>query len=222
MRGFANEFFWKSLRDFRAWASVAGLLLAGANGVTGWTLILPTWAWLFIAVACAFAMTVRAEWKSYKENQQKIQKDMPLEALVKRIVGSEDILVGDNCRKTGDALLEIREHAHLGEIAVWGRRDVQTKDLALYPLTSIPPEYWDEFGINYLRFTDARMGESERVRGQPKKTTVQGAVMTTIHAVVIPDVFYGDFWFCEYQVDKIWPRPKTAIKLQWPLRKTTA
>ena len=222
MWGFASQFFWKSLRDFRAWASVAGLLLAGVSGLTGWTLISPAWVWLLIVIACAFAIAVRAEWKFYNGKQQKLQRDTPLEGLVKRIVGSEDILVGDNCRKTSDALLEIRERAHLEEIAVWGRRDVRSKDLAFYPSTLIPPEYWDEFGINYLQFTGARTGESERVRGEPKKTMIQSSVMTTVHAQIIPDVIYSDFWFCEYQIDKIWPKPKTTIKLQWPLRKTTA
>ena len=164
---FAAEFFWKSLRDFRAWIGVAGLALAAIGGVTGRSTILPTWFWLFVAFASAISMAIRAEWKAYRDEKAKIEPDMKLVDVVKRIVGSDDILVGENCSKTGSALLTIRESGHLGKIAVWGRRDVLTEDMDLYPRTPIPAEYWDEFGIDYLRFTDDQKGESRRVRGQP-------------------------------------------------------
>jgi hypothetical protein len=75
---------------------------------------------------------------------------MPLIDVVKRIVGSDDILVGENCSKTGEALLTIRERAHLGEVSVWARRDALTDDMTLYPLTLTARDYWDSFGIDYL------------------------------------------------------------------------
>ncbi len=219
---FAAEFFWKSLRDFRAWIGVAGLALAAIGGVTGRSTILPTWFWLFVAFASAISMAIRAEWKAYRDEKAKIEPDMKLVDVVKRIVGSDDILVGENCSKTGSALLTIRESGHLGKIAVWGRRDVLTEDMDLYPRTPIPAEYWDEFGIDYLRFTDDQKGESRRVRGQPGQKRVPNTTTTTIHVVPIPDVHYCDFWYSACQVEKNWPLPKRRVKLQWPIKSAGA
>jgi hypothetical protein len=70
-------------------------------------------------------MVIRAEWKVYRDGKARVEPDMKLVDVVKRIVGSDDILVGENCSKTGRALLMIRESGHLGKIAVWGRRDVR-------------------------------------------------------------------------------------------------
>jgi hypothetical protein len=44
--------------------------------------------------------------------------------VVKRIVGSDDILVAENWSKTGAALLTIRERGHLGQLAVWAILDL--------------------------------------------------------------------------------------------------
>jgi hypothetical protein len=131
--------------------------------------------------------------------------DMLLVDLVKRIVGSDDLFVGENCSKCCDALLSIRENAHLGKIAVWGRKNALSADLALYPLSPIPAEYWDEFSIEYLHFTDDQNGKTERVRGQQKSERVQNSVTTTIHVVKIPDTIYSDLRFCAHQVEKSWP-----------------
>jgi hypothetical protein len=90
MGQFAIEFFWRSLRDLRAWIGVVGLVLAGANAVTRTTIIIPA---------------VRAEWKIYQDRVATITPDMRLVDVVKRIVGSDDLLIGDNCSKTGDALI---------------------------------------------------------------------------------------------------------------------
>ena len=63
---FASEFFWKSLRDFRAWICVVGLVLAGISGTTGATIIVPAWGWLLVALACAISMAIRSEWNTYR------------------------------------------------------------------------------------------------------------------------------------------------------------
>jgi hypothetical protein len=133
---------------------------------------------------------------------------MRLIEVVKRIVGNNDLFVGENCSKCGSALLAIREDGHLGKIAVWGRKNIFSNDLALYPLTSIPAEYWDEFGIDYVHFTDDQIGKSYRVRGAPKREMVASAVMTTQHVVEIPDAIYSDLWFCSREVEKNWPSAK--------------
>jgi hypothetical protein len=215
---FAGEFFWKSLRDFRAWIGFVGLALAAVGGATGRSIILPTWLWLFVAFASAMSIAIRAEWKAYRDGKAKVEPDTTLVDLVKRIVGSDNILEGENCSKTGNALLAIRESAHLGKIAVWGRRDAISDDLEFYPRTAIPADYWDEFGIDYLRFVDDRRGESKRVRGQPGQKRVPNTTTTQIHVIQIPDVRYRDFWFSAHQVEKNWPLPERRIKLQWPIK----
>ena len=50
---FAGEFFWKSVRDFRAWIGLVGLVAAGIAGAIGKPIIVPTWVWLLIAFASA-------------------------------------------------------------------------------------------------------------------------------------------------------------------------
>ena len=208
---FAGEFFWKSVRDFRAWIGLVGLVAAGIAGAIGKPIIVPTWVWLLIAFASAISMAIRAEWKAYRDAKAQIEPDMKLVDVVKRIVGGDGILVGENCSKTGTALLTIRERGHLGQIAVWGRRDVLVEDMDLSPRTSIPAEYWYEFDIDYLKFLDDQRGESKRVRSRPEPAT--GG-----YVVWPQDVVYRDFWFSAHQVEKNWPLPKRRIKLQWPIR----
>jgi hypothetical protein len=214
---FIEQFFWKCLKDLQAWVGIVGLLLAAVNGVTGATWIFPTWGWLLVAFAGALSMAIRADWHAYRDRTATPSPDMPLIDVVKRIVGSDDILVGDNCSKTGEALLTIRERAHLAEISVWARRDALTDDMKLYPLAPIASEYWDSFGIDYLRFTDDHKGESKRVRGAPGQQRVPNAVTTTVHLVQISDVVYRDFWFCTYEVERRWPKPKRRVQLRWPI-----
>jgi hypothetical protein len=222
MLSFAQKFFWKSLRDFRAWIGVVGLVLAAIGGASGRPIILPTWGWLLVAVLAAVSIAVRAEWKVYRDDKARVEPDMMLVDVVKRIVGGDDLLVGDNCSKTGHALLAIREAAHLGKIAVWGRRDALSGKLDLYPRTLIPPGYWDEFDIDYLRFTGNYVGESKRVRGQPSQRRVENTTTTAIHVIPIPDVLYTDFWFSRHQVDAVWLPPRRRMKLQWPITSGSA
>src|SRR5947209_4077081 len=165
---FAGEFFWKSVRDFRAWIGLVGLVAAGIAGAIGKPIIVPTWVWLLIAFASAISMAIRAEWKAYRDAKAQIEPEMKLVDVVKLIVVGDGILVGENCSKTGTALLTIRERGHLGQIAVWGRRDVLVEDMDLSPRTSIPAEYWYEFDIDYLKFLDDQRGESKRVRSRPE------------------------------------------------------
>jgi hypothetical protein len=190
---FAGEFFWKSVRDFRAWIGLVGLVAAGIGGAIGKPIILPTWVWLLIAFASAISMAIRAEWKAYRDAEAQIEPDMKLVDVVKRIVGSDDILVGENCSKTGTALLTIRERGHLGQIAVWARRDVVAEDMDLCPRTSIPAPYWDAFDIDYLKFLDDQRGESKRVRSHPEAATPFTSVWPQ-------DVVYRDFWFSAHRL----------------------
>jgi hypothetical protein len=75
---FAGEFFWKSVRDFRAWIGLVGLGAAGIGGAIGKPIILPTWVWLLIAFASAISMAIRAEWKAYWDSKAQIEPDMKL------------------------------------------------------------------------------------------------------------------------------------------------
>ena len=83
---FAGEFFWKSVRDFRTWIGLVGLVAAGIAGAIGKPIIVPTWVWLLIAFASAISMAIRAEWKAYRNAKAQIEPDMKLVDVVKRIV----------------------------------------------------------------------------------------------------------------------------------------
>jgi hypothetical protein len=210
---FVIEFVGKLRKDAGAWAAISGLLLAAASGVIGRSLILPPWAWLLFAFLGALSMAVRSEWAAFKERRRTVRRDMPLLAVVQRIVGAEEILVEGRQQQVGEALLAVRERAHLNELTVWARRDAITKDLALYPLSLVPSEYWDEFGIDYLPFTVDQKGISRRVRGTPRVDRVPNAVTTQVHNIEISDTIYRDFWLCSFQVDAIWPpRPSRASR----------
>jgi hypothetical protein len=218
MRAFTIQLFFRAIKDWRTYTGIIALIFAMTGSFTGHAILLPTWLWWAGAVLSVGAIAVQAEWKLHQERSSSILPDMRLVDLAKRIVGSDDLFVGENCSKCGDALLTIRENAHLGKIAVWGRKNVGSSDLALYPLTSIPAEYWDEFGIDYLHFTDDQNGKSERVRGEKKSERVASTIMTTIHIVETPDTIYSDLWLCAHQVEKSWPSSKRQLTWQWPFR----
>jgi hypothetical protein len=223
---FINEFFWKSQKDVRAWVSVVGLLVAAASGLTdwllGWHIIMPPWAWLVVAFLGALSMAVRSDWAAFKERNRKPRRDMPLLAAVQRIVGAEEIIVEGKQQQVADALLALRQHAHLNELTVWARRNAITNDLAQYLFSPVPSEYWEEFGIDYLPFIKDQRGISRRAHGTPRRDRVLNAVMTTMHNVEIPDTIYRDFWFCSFQVDAIWPPPKARFALRSPIAKMTS
>jgi hypothetical protein len=181
--------------------------------------IFPAWVWIVVAVGSAMSLAIRSDWQAYREEHQHPRHDMRLETLVKRIVGSDDLRGSNNPDKAGKALNDIRERALQGESAVWGRRDALTTNLELYPLAPIPADYWDEFAINFLRFTVAPAGESMRIRGTPQREMIANTVTTTLHPVARADAIYSDLWFCAYQVDKIWPEPKRPFRWQLPIRR---
>jgi uncharacterized integral membrane protein len=164
---------------------IAAGISAAAFGFFGGHAEHPSW-WIALAIflVSLLVLLIRMPYRLYAQqratinalNNQlaRIAEDMLLVDLVKRIVGSDDLFVGENYSKCADALLSIRENAHLGKITVWGRKDVLSRDLALYPLTSIPAEYWDEFGIEYLLFTNDQKGkpianeEQKRAKEYPR------------------------------------------------------
>lgn len=142
METFLTQFFLKRLKDWRSVVGLLALLFAVFESMIGLSPYVPAWIWWLAAVVSPHWELFDSERKKFAEKKEKIQPDMALEAVVKRIIGTEKILEGDNCGKTFDALLQIRDRAHLGEIAVWGRKDPHCSDLALSPVTQIAAEYW--------------------------------------------------------------------------------
>jgi hypothetical protein len=207
------------VRDFRAWASIVSLVLVGAGAVSGHTLVLPGWAWALLATGCAFWIAWRAERERYNEKRSEIKCDTAIIEGVERIVGTRDFSSADTPQKLSDALLALREKAHLGEITIWGRRDVKGRDLAWYPLSKIEHSYWDEYTIDYLTFTDDNKGITvpERVAGvlvyrnasdtRQKKIVAQKTISDSVNGVSVR--IYSDLHLSRHQIDKIWP-PRAA------------
>jgi hypothetical protein len=203
MSEFAFEFLLSSLRDFRAWFGVAGIILGGAAAVRGTPILLPTWSWFLIAVGATLWMAINARWQLYQANNKKIVPNMKLADALPFLVGSEELFAG-NSDRTADALLEIREKAHLKQIQLWGRRNVQTRYLNQYTLEVIEDIYWRDFGIDYLEFHKSKIGATSRVRGQS--------------TVGIQDNIYIDIYLNKHQVDGLRSRKPKVLKLQNPFR----
>jgi hypothetical protein len=210
MGAFASEFFWKYLRDFRAWASVAGLLCIAFSAVMQHSFILPLWLWAFIATGCAFWMAWRAEKQAYLAKHAEVKCDVSLEGLLNRVIGDDlSIREASNMAAVDRLFASIRERAHQKTIKVWGRR---TGDLGsnpeLFVRNEIPYEYWDEFGISYEEMLADRRGKTRRVR--------QEAIPLDVIAPAI-DTIYCDLYFSEVQVNCIWPAPKKKLNFKWPI-----
>jgi hypothetical protein len=99
MDNFANEFLWKSLRDFRTWASVLGLAFVLIGVWSGHSVVLPTWGWSLIAVGCAFWIAWRAERQLYNDKNKEVKCDMCLAQVVERAVGTTDFFSSGNPSK---------------------------------------------------------------------------------------------------------------------------
>jgi hypothetical protein len=174
MGGFANDFFWKSLRDFRAWTSVIGLLLTGASAIIGHTILLPQWIWALMAVGCAFWIAWRAEHQLFADRHAEIKCDMSLIEVLERIDGTkltDGVMRGRfgavNTQRIDMALTDIRELAHHQRLKVWGRQDIKSNNYELYPRTEIPPDYWKDFSISYNSLHNDVRGQTFRIAGEP-------------------------------------------------------
>jgi hypothetical protein len=161
MGDFLLDFVGRALKDVRTWASLVTLGFAVAGSVQGHGFLLPTWVWGVAAVLSAYAMTLKAELQLYLAKKARLTPDMTLETLIKRIVGTESLFTNGNPAKVGIAFREIRNHVHLKDITVWGRRNVESADLEFYPLSEVAHEYWEDFAINYLRFVYDQKGKPQ-------------------------------------------------------------
>jgi hypothetical protein len=145
MGGFANDFLWKSLRDFRAWFSVVGLLLAGASAMIGHPILLPVWAWALVAVGCAFWIAWRAERQLFDDRHAEIKCDVSLLEVLERVDGTKLTdgrpFDSSNRQRIDKTLATIRELAHHQRIKVWGRQDVKSDNYELCPRSEIPFSY---------------------------------------------------------------------------------
>ncbi len=95
------------MRDFRAWTSVAGLLLAAATAMSGHVFILPGWLWALVAVGCAFWIAWRAERQLFDDKRSEIKCDMSLAELLGRIVGDELMIDPENKKFTSETLTNL-------------------------------------------------------------------------------------------------------------------
>jgi hypothetical protein len=129
MRTFPIELLSRAIKDWRTYAGIIALIFAMTGSFIGHAILLPTWVWWVSAVLSVGAIAVKAEWKLHQEQSYSISPDMRLVDVVKYMIGSDDLFVGENCNKCGDALLSIRENAHLGKVSAWGRKNVRSNDL---------------------------------------------------------------------------------------------
>jgi hypothetical protein len=212
LREFAIELFLRAIKDWRLYAGVVTLAFAITASLVGHAIVLPAWIWWVAAVVSAYAIAVKAEWKLYQSRASAVAPDMRLQDVLRHIIGSDNLFGSDNPQRTADALFAVREKAHLGQVSAWGRRNVGVQELAAYPLTPIPSEYWEEFGIGYLALLRDLRGETERAEGPD--------LSPDFVLYSKPDVIYRDLWFCRSQVRKSWPLQKARLnwRLPWEIR----
>jgi len=129
--------------------------------------------------------------------------DMPLVEVVVRIcldtkTDAEGNIAAASPQATSEALRAIREGARLGRVIVWGRLDAPVGNEHHTPLSTIPPEVWDVYQIDHLRFLTDPKGRTERARQV-------GATF-----------WYSDLQFNRRQVNGVWPEPGARLRFRKP------
>jgi hypothetical protein len=97
---------------------------------------------------------------------------------------------------TSEALRAIREGARLGRVIVWGRLDAPIGNEHHTLLSAIPPEVWDVYQIDHLRFLTDPKGRTERTVGAT--------------------FWYSDLQFNRRQVNVVWPEPGARLRFRKP------
>lgn len=169
--------------------------VAGAAKQFGFLPNVPIHSWVLwlAAIAALFVSAVKLQIKldATKATSSIPAPDMTLLEVVQQIVGSKELFEQAGLpEKTLHALLAIREAALQWRLSVFGRKNVSTSHLELYPRAKIAQDYWHHAQIEYLAFMN-----------DPKCPTDIGDEMLRP-----PLAKYSDLHFNRREVDQIWPK----------------
>jgi hypothetical protein len=178
--------------DASTWAGAVSTGLGLLSDFLGYPILVPSSVWWLLAVALLLVAAFRAHWELLKEREKNrnLSPTMSLQAVLQRIVGSNDVFgPPGNPQRVSDALRDIRQKAVLRAITVWGRKNanLSLSHPEIYPLQAIPCDYWEHVQIAYLEVLKDIRGKTELASRGPHTDT------------------YADFHFDKHQIDEFWP-----------------
>jgi hypothetical protein len=200
--------FWRALGEYatkiaRVWyALLFGIVfgLVGAAKEMGALsqVPIPAWVWWLLALVTFMLANFHVFLDMVRERESYIHPlpDMPLREAVAYRIGDYDF--GGNIAKTGAALVDIQEAAHLGRVVTWGRR----YGWSGRPLGEIPKEAWEDHHIDPLEFLSDSSPRLEQAVGTRNTQT-----------------WYLDIHLNREQVERLWPRSRRGprVSLRSPI-----
>jgi hypothetical protein len=185
-----------------SWIGAASTFAGVASDTTGHKLLVPSYVYWLIAIGALLftAVRIQMELDEQTRKDRKPRPEIGLEALVTRLAGGADLMSTPGIpKKTGDALVDIREKANLGLLLVWGRPNAVASHLTYTPLELIPSEHWRLAQIDYMEYLQDRRCETKDAR----------------HPGTSPH--YADLHFDKLQIDAVFPQQTTRkLRLRLP------
>jgi hypothetical protein len=117
--------------------------------------IFPTWIWWTAALVLLFVSSVLLQRQLITEHAQhkKPEPTVDLSTAIAKILAIEDPSTLGSSTALSQVVTEIREKASLGQLSVWGRKNVKPNRLSFYPLEPIPFSHWSSTHIDFLEFS---------------------------------------------------------------------
>jgi hypothetical protein len=184
----------------------------------------PEWAgWValaisIVAVLVALAITLAAFGKAPRWVRRVVETlvspadlksypDMPIRKLSLRL--SPDLVEGYDLssvgqgqfERIGELVRELRQHARLGRLVIWGRKSASEGFEDHTPLSEMPVDFWETGSIDYLTAFGSGKGKAERKIGRDKE-------------------WYVDLHLNEQQVNKLY-KSGTSLRLRVPWERTS-
>lgn len=188
------------------WVSAGSTALGAFSEVTGKKIAAPATVWWVVAICSVFytALLLEADLIEERARREPLP-DMPAADAVRRIIGG-DLASGEEgaANTLAAAVFAFQEAAHLGQLAVWGRKADLAEFASASVLSRIDPPFWEQLGLDLIALW-----------GGVAQTELPGTYSTEKRR-------FFDLRVSRDQVDAIWPVPKRAWRLRLPFEPRTA